>query len=569
MVFGARPIGSRTLGDATGDAGAGGLPAQSIAATTVHVSYHLLSASIGVGSAPLHVELHLLTARVRGGLRHRGTTVRVVDRDGTFYGRLNANVSSVEYVLNGLDRAQFSFMADDPTAGLMLARVDTDLENDLLGVLHRELEVWHNGEILLQGPCPTLEIGDDGRCTGTIVGFPWWLFQRVIGRADRTNLLTNGGFETGALTGWSSTGAPTVVTTPVHTGNYAALLGAGDTLWQTVPFSHSHDPGIEPRFAVPVLMTSATVAPEGEVWFTVEASDKPGVITYHSYEVDSWPRDAYVEVTFGLGRTLSAHTAHTVTVRFYGAANGLYVDNVRLAQPESIGAPYGGADPAAVATLIVSYLQDTAHGKDDVGITGVTHPTGTITTSTFQDADHEEFGRVLAQLVGVAGGIDWWADYNAREMHFAAQRGTLKEQHKLRSGKTLASYKVRIDGTDTANSAIVIGVGADFTRDEGGYVETNDLPITEVVEHAPVSMPVRDYDLWAEELAGQHARPIETVVGAAGSWSLDLLGFIEPGDYVPVHVKVGAFESLRNHRVLSLVADFERDRLVPTLSATG
>ena len=51
-----------------------------------------------------------------------------------------------------------------------------------------------------------------------------WLFARTPAALAGGNLVTNPGFETGNLNGWSCDAGTTVVTSPVHSGSYAAQL---------------------------------------------------------------------------------------------------------------------------------------------------------------------------------------------------------------------------------------------------------------------------------------------------------------------------------------------------------
>src|SRR6266852_2295122 len=50
-------------------------------------------------------------------------------------------------------------------------------------------------------------------------------YDDVAIQAPVNNPLQNGDFETGTLTGWTSTGSTAVTTTTPHSGTYAAMLG--------------------------------------------------------------------------------------------------------------------------------------------------------------------------------------------------------------------------------------------------------------------------------------------------------------------------------------------------------
>ena len=91
-----------------------------------------------------------------------------------------------------------------------------------------------------------------------------------------------------------------------------------------------------------------------------------------------------------------------------------------------------------------------------------------------------------------------------------------------------------------------------------------------------VSMPIgNEYDRWAAELAAQGSRAVELVTTSAlapstvAAWSIDRLGEVEVGDWVPVVIEAGAYRLRRTARILELEVDFAAGLLIPKLGATA
>lgn len=486
--------------------------------------------------------------------------VRVIDRNGNSYGYVRtANVEKTVDPLNQLAYCDWSWSALDPTSAMLMERYDDDPARELVGSLHRELQVILDGTVILEGPMPRFEIGADGVCRGRIWSFSWWLHQRVVGRADRLNLLVNGGFEDD-FDDWNTTGSPSISTADPEEGSKNAVLDAGDEVDQDFTFEHEYPIGLSPVFAVRVKVpTGSTLGSYGSKTDVLFVMDGPLGELVYDYEASDFPPDVWVEIVEPYS-VLAPFTPHTVNLKLIGGAGGVEFDDVRSVQPESIGADFGGSDPALVLALLIEYMQLTANGKDALGIESDPTPTGGRTDVVWKGEDHETYPRCKQQLMEMTGGVDVWDRY-PRTVAIAASRGSYKPGLKLVAGKNLVNWSVTVDGQEARNSVIGIGVGSGFTRNEGGYRVTNGLPVMELVGQIPKSTPLREYDLYAEELATSLQQPAEIVTGEA-VWDLSMYGSIEPGDTLPVEVSVGTYSLATTTRVLSVTLDAARGKVL-------
>lgn len=492
------------------------------------------------------------------------------------YGELDsASVGTGSFPLNDLDSVDMTFSLNDPNAVLLLGPHPTQIGARIF--VEREVRISRPGQRIIEGPARHFKITPDGLVTCKVYSFAWWLFRRFNGRADRIDLLVNGGFDDPTdMLGWTDGAGVTSVTDTgdVYTGTKSAIVtsSASTGISQIFGFENTYPGGIEPRFRVAFKLATGDDPPVADIYAVIGASDMPGP-TVIDYEDTTVPRDVWVSKEFGLGRPLAPGVSHSVEITLMGAPDGLRWDSVFCGQPESVGAEPEGSDPADVGVLLVDRMQDPDFGKDDVGITGVSHATGEVFRGAWQDADHEAFMRMLQQLVE-SGTCDWWCDYENREMHFGA-RGTTKAEWFLDAALNFSIRDITIDGLDTANSSVVIGIGDDFTRDEGGAIVDVPGPILERVDQAEVSKHVAEYDTTAQQLATQSSLPIEAITGVvtppSGSvtWTLDQWGGIEPGDRVPVGLAIGEYFVGGDCRILELAPDFATDTIQVTVSAVA
>ena len=113
----------------------------------------------------------------------------IVEQDGTQLGEIeNAVQGSVTWTLNEWETANLTLGIDDPKADL------------ILGEKFREAQLWRGDQLLVFGPIVGTS-ANMAELSADVAGPLWHLSRRYMGKASRTNHLTNGEFTNG-LAGW-------------------------------------------------------------------------------------------------------------------------------------------------------------------------------------------------------------------------------------------------------------------------------------------------------------------------------------------------------------------------------
>lgn len=133
-----------------------------------------------------------------------------------------------------------------------------------------------------------------------------------------SNVLSNGGFETGDLSGWTVEGGASVVNTVAASGSYAVQLGASDAITAQWASGLAVSSITDLSFDIQHLG-----GPLNQVWFSYSDGTSSSSIVDGLFESDGW---LHYNLVFELsaGKTLTAFT-------LYGTSPDVsYVDNVTV-----------------------------------------------------------------------------------------------------------------------------------------------------------------------------------------------------------------------------------------------
>ncbi|GLV55739.1 chitinase [Dictyobacter sp. S3.2.2.5] len=144
------------------------------------------------------------------------------------------------------------------------------------------------------------------------------------------NLVTNGGFEAGNLSGWSCDAGDTVVSSPVHSGTHALQVNPSNSTTGQCSQTISVLPGT-------AYTLSAYV--DGSYMYL-------GVNGYGSNWTNS---SSYTQLSYSF-TTNSSTTSITIYVHGWYAQSSGYVDDISLAGPGGNGTPTPTPSPTATST---------------------------------------------------------------------------------------------------------------------------------------------------------------------------------------------------------------------------
>lgn len=500
-----------------------------------------------------------------------GYSVVVVDQDGVPFGTVdNARVGRVSSELNGPGSAEIALATTDPDATLMLSG--------------REVQIYLDGvtDPIFWGPIVRPQAGLD-ESTWQCAGLLWYFAHRFMGRADRTNLLTNGDFEDGE-TGWSFSGVTHSIDTGTVNDGTQSLKLEGATADHT---GNAYQIWTHPAGGYPTgdyITASAWVyIPSAD--YVGGALNDFGLVAVHRdadgnalgagiAEIgDDTAQDIWIPLEVGVGNVLAGHT---VEVRLFPPHGTAYFDTVTLTFMESLafGYPSTPVDVTDIIQGIVQYAQDRSpydfgHGKSDLNIDVAGGDTGVTRQVAYQFAEHRNILDAILEYVR-NGDCDISIEIDASTRTFTAwpgQKGSLYGTT-LELDVNVADFSWAEDLENGASSVVLLGPGDGPDRPEGGATDTSLVGgayTLEIVEQAPDNTTVGQLDARAQERLALAARPeifdVTTLPGAG------IIGNLQVGDTVQVVISHGWIDIDATYRVARIEADLLKDQATITLNA--
>jgi len=494
----------------------------------------------------------------------------VVDIDGSVFGELeNAKIGPITWELNGPGSVEISLPTTDP-----------DAAHPRFG---REVQIWRDGTVLWWGPIvrPQVQLWNASwGCAGLL----WYFKRRFMGKADRTNLLANGDFESGE-TGWTFNNIThSADTTHVVEGTHAlkltGLTTEGDNHAGQV-YTH-----VTASFPFPIgdfltlnawlwVASAGYVAPAlGLRGLYAEHRNAAGEIVDLQFTVldDDTPQDQWANgVGFEVGLP-NVCAGDTVDVRLYAPHGDCWWDLATLTAMESLAfGYYAPVDLADIIAGIVLYAQDRfgfTHGKSDLLIDTDGPATGILLTRSWQFVEHRNIADVLNEFVK-HGQLDMSVAITDTTRTFTThspRKGSYKAGDTLELDVNIATFTWSFDGETAATSAVELGDGDSPARPEGGASDPTLFGgvTLELVENAADGVTVGELDTAATEALRVAGNP--EIIEATGYPHSPLIGELVEGDTVPVLISLGCVSVDADYRVVKWSLDPNTDQPTWTLN---
>ena len=465
----------------------------------------------------------------------------------------------VEFPLNEAETTSIEMATIDPQAAELFDPT-------------REIQIWRDDDILFWGPVVRLEANRDtvtAQCAG-----PWWYFtRRFFGKADRANVLTNGGFEDG-MTGWTAVGLTPVVDPfrAVEGTRSIRLTGAASDHENHITQTWTHPAGGHPLGDLITIAAWVWVASAG---YSGTALDNRGMVVTHKNAdgdvlfdglVKVWddtPKDEWVRLDEVEVKNVLPD--HTITVDLYPPYGTAWYDLVTATYMESLS--FLEQDLSTIIRGVVLYAQDRypgfTHGKSDLGIDADIPRTYVTESKTWQFADHQNIGDELRTFTAARPGVDYSIDLTGTTRTFRAwypQKGTGRETV-LTYGDQIQRITWAFDRAQTANNVVVLGPGDGPDREEGAASTTTDGPDLEDVTVAPDDTLPGVLDRMAAERLATISNPEILELTCT-----DLFGGAAVGDWFPVVIDLDVVQVDDTYRIVKVVADPALDTLTLTMN---
>lgn len=503
----------------------------------------------------------------------------------------NAVITNLTWDLNGPGLIEFDLPADDAK----IADID---------VAEREVQVWEGPDIIHWG------VVVRGSEEGQVVhfqcpGLPWYFTRRVVGTGE-TNMILNGGFEAGndywvvgayGLEPAASRipSAWTAYTTPSRSisGSRSLFMSCTNAVVYGI-FSYQFffwnvDPATSPEgdtwnivawVYVPAGATGRLVSygdntPTGYTGVTLTRHSTtefvnvviPGLPTVALPKVietvtlpigDDFPKDTWVRMEAPLVQPVVPGTTEWIQVTLGTPIGSVFYDEVSLVRNERLY--FNNVDQATIVKAVVEHAQDTSIGKSDLRIETRCPPTGVLRTRIYEYSNHELISDLIDEWPQLFNGIDWSIEITGTTRTFVTyypMKGARKPKQALVLGKNIASLSIDKDGTQTANSIIVMADGGSGAGQEEALAidpaSLEDGLTLEKVYNATPGSAINSLQAQADRGLRRYRNPVTmptlTTYEVAGD---GLFGKISVGDIVPVYVNNGWATLDGDFRVVSI-----------------
>lgn len=601
MTYGVRGYGSRAYGDSSLGGGAGlvgtGVDWPASITFNAAATFAAIPTRVKIGSITFNAAATVsllarrtltgrITFRAEASLvispRPEGTEYRVVvtDVDGNRYAELeNAELGSLTWVLNGIGTFDFSLDVMDPKAVHVLP-------------IDREVQVWRGNILLWWGPITHVQA--TGKTLGVqCASFLWYFSRRYFGKADRDNLLQNGGFEDGLAHwnviqdsgGFGITNPGVATPFPVDTVTDPTLVGERALVMDASPDGHTnHVSQTVSRTTDFVLGDLLTLVG----WSFVPSSLYAGLnFNAEALGITVTNGVDYLthQSTFFKPEAVDLWVRHEITlVQPVGTADLLadlggvhgrtYWDEVRMVLMESLST-VGREDMTSwIVKEIIQYGQGRwvafDHGKTDLNIDPNCPPSGVLLTRHYQMADHAGLLESMLEFTQIDGGCDIGEEFTPTRREIVTyypEKGTYRRDIPLQYGANLTDFTWSFDGNVAANQVVIVGFGDGPDREEGG-ASTSSLFTTslELVEPAPTGTGVERLDELAQERLRLVQVPVIIEAQTNPEMADEMVGFLRVGDRHPVWIDRGLIQVQADYRLVSIGLDPNDDTMSLTLN---